>query len=98
MPKKKKTREQKMRADERKSATSASLQTSHMHVHGTPTYSFATQAFAPQPHQEIHRDTVALVKNDIAKTARISATILALQLLIYILLKNHVLAIGFVSY
>lgn len=98
MPKHKKTREQKKRADAKHAlhvTSSAPTVPS-----GTPLYSFSSGKFiekkemaSEQPH-----NTLAAVRHDLFKTLWISLAIIALQILFYILLRNHVLAINFVRY
>lgn len=96
MPKHKKTREQKMRADERKSSLPA---TSQSHI--TPSYTFSLSS----AHQPSHVDNTTktihvdkLLHHDLLKTAIVSFVILFLQLALFVLLKNHVLAFSFVRY
>ena len=98
MPKHKKTRLEKKKADERNSAFIASTQQSHAFT--TPSYSFSTQHVAKQTTttKEHMGTTSTIVRHDLTKTLIISAVIVFLQLLFYFLLKNHVLAIRFVSY
>ncbi|HSD98993.1 MAG TPA: hypothetical protein VLB73_04890 [Patescibacteria group bacterium] len=95
MPRKKKTREQKKRADERKIALG---NTSGESI-ATPTYVFTAQNIQHQlkNFSGIH-DATKIVTHDLRKTMIISFTIVALQLLFFFLLKNHILAIGFVRY
>lgn len=97
MPRKKKTREQKRKADERNSAL---VETAvHGHVVALPTYTFSSKetAAAHVTHQE-HVDSVAIVKHDLTKTLWVSVIIVVLQVVFFYLLKNHVLAINFVRY
>ncbi|HYK08134.1 MAG TPA: hypothetical protein VEW42_01390 [Candidatus Eisenbacteria bacterium] len=98
MPKHKKTREQKKKADERKSLSFAHHQEGH--VVSSPTYVFSsskkTDADATPTVRYIN--AVAIVQHDLKKTAFISLSILALQILFFLLLKNHLLAINFVRY
>ena len=92
MPKHKKTREQKMKADERKLAlTSTSSPT-------MPTYVFSSSTNTQQHRAEVTLHTDQLVRQDLLKTAIISFIILFLQILLFTLLKNHVLAFSFVRY
>ena len=95
MPRKHKTREQKKKADERNAA-----QASSSSVISTPTYSFSATStqqiknFSALP--AVH--TEQLVRHDLLKTLITSVGIVALQLMFFYLLKNHVLAISFVRY
>lgn len=93
MPSKKKTRAEKIKADERHTANPI------MHVHTSPMYSFS-QTMKQTVNQPVVvvGNTVALVQNDLRKTAGVSLLIVFLQLLLFFLLKNHVLAISFARY
>lgn len=97
MPKHKKTREQKKKADERNAISFAKHQEEHIYT--TPQYVFSTEN---QQKKEITHttsaDVLAVVTHDLKKTALISLTIVSLQILFFLLLKNHLLAISFVRY
>lgn len=88
MPKHKKTREEKRKADERR-ASSETLQ-----------YRFSLPSTTPLPttHTTVILDTNQTVRHDLLRTAIISFAILALQITLFFLLKNHVLAFSFVRY
>lgn len=94
MPKHKKTRAEKMKADERNAHTSSA----HMHVHQTPVYSFSTATHTTPKAPAFVGNTFTLVQQDLRKTALVSLLIVFLQLLFFFLLKNHVLAISFARY
>ena len=84
MPKHKRTREQKIKADERNFA---------------PTYVFsASHIKQPNISPERHDNTTTLVVKDLRKTLIVCLAIVILQILFYVILKNHVLAINFVRY
>ena len=99
MPKHKKTREQKRKADARKSE-------SFIHIHqesgnASPLYSFSSRSKLSEPllQPATHANTnIALVQHDLKKTAFISLVITAAQILFFFLLKNHLLAISFARY
>lgn len=94
MPKHKKTRAEKLKADERHAN-----QTVAQHMHTTPVYSFSSSMQQTQ-HKPIAvvGNTIAHVEKDLRKTALVSLLIVFLQLILFILLKNHVLAISFARY
>lgn len=96
MSKHKKTREQKRKADERNGESISHMQ----HVSSSPTYVFSAGHVPAQSiaKSEQHINTIALTQHDVRKTAIISLIIVALQLAFFFLLKNHMLAIGFVRY
>jgi len=98
MPKHKKTREQKKKADERKSLSFAHHHEGH--VVSSPTYVFSSSEKADVHATPTvrHTSTVEIVQHDLKKTAFISLSILALQILFFLLLKNHLLAITIVRY
>lgn len=98
MPKHKKTREQKKKADLRKSVSFATAQPEH--IVSSPTYVFSSSEKQQTPVDPLSRksNVVAIVRHDLRKTAFISLSILALQILFFLLLKNHLLAINFVRY
>lgn len=71
------------------------------HEHNTPLYAYTVHQhtpLAPLQPTTMQMNAISLVKKDIRMTALISTTILAIQLLLFFLLKNHILAIGFVRY
>lgn len=90
-----KTREQKRKADERKRMSFQ--ETAGETVHPTYTFSAASPILSSKT-TTIKSDSLLLVKHDLKKTAFVSLGIVALQLIFYFLLRNHVLAIGFVRY
>lgn len=95
MPKHKKTREQKKKADARLSQLATQPAPT-----GIPTYTFSSREFIGKKEitsGESH-NTLVTVRHDLFKTLWISLAIVALQILFYIFLHNHVLAIPFVSY
>ena len=98
MPNHKKTREQKKQADAKRvlHATS-SVQTA---LGSTPLYSFSSKEFIGEKENTSvqSHNAFAMVRHDVFKTLWISLAIIALQILFYIFLRNHVLAIPFVSY
>ena len=98
MPKHKKTREQKKKADAKISTlVHSSAQTIPT---GMPTYTLSSENYvAKSASHSIHTvDTQSLIRHDLLKTLFISAAIVTLQLFFFFLLKNHVLAINFVRY
>lgn len=94
MPRKKKTREQKRKADERRSTSGESV----VSQPSSPLYSYSlhTSQSVMQPKETVAVHTT--IYHDLVKTAIVSVAIVALQLLFYFLLHNHVLAINFVRY
>ena len=98
MPKHKKTREQKKKADAKISTTvHSSAQTIPA---GMPTYTFTSQNYVKKSMKpQIQSvDTQSLIRHDLLKTLFVSVVIVTLQLFFFFLLKNHVLAINFVRY
>ncbi len=88
MAKRKKTREQKMIADMRHQVYSLDNISSSLLVKKKPTViNLNTQI-----------STVSYLKHDILKTFYLTGAILFSQILLLILLKNHILKIPFVSY
>lgn len=76
-----------------------SAQTTHQQ--GSSLYSYTVHQhtpLTPTKQTTMPLDTISLVKKDVLTTALISSTILAVQLFLFFLLKNHILAIGFVRY
>lgn len=94
MPKHKKTREQKKKADARNAAVVA------QGFSTTPLYTFSQSTAVSTPHapKVDNKDLTTLVRHDLAKTAIVSLGIVVLQVIFFILLKNHMLAINFVRY
>lgn len=90
---KKKTLRQKKLTDMRKQQVSHTEDSSPTNIH-LASYSFSPSAkqssFAP-----IAQKTVTA---DIRKTALISLSIIAMQIILFVLLQNHVLALPFVRY
>lgn len=96
MPKHKKTLEQKRKADERKIS---SFQQQTTQPSSIPSYSFSSiSSIEKNPSKNVEHPHTHIVRGDLTKTFYVSLFILALQIIFYILLRNHMLAISFVRY
>ncbi len=88
MAKRKKTREQKIVADSRHQTYSLS--------NFSPT--FSVKNIAPVVTPGTQTTTISYLKHDILKTSTLTAAILLFQILLLVLLKNHVIRIPVISY
>lgn len=89
---KRKTLKQKQKADMRRTS-----QPSPEHVERPVSYTFSSTEYKP-----VSTEAITLpgnyVKHDIVKTTLVSATIIALELLLFLMLHQHILKIPFVAY
>lgn len=92
-----KTLQEKKRADLRKNISQqeqTSEPTQPQHV----SYSFQpTKQALPQQRVSVLSPTTRVLQ-DIRKTAFVSVVVIALEVLLYLLLRNHILALPFVRY
>ena len=88
MAKRKKTLEQKKLAD------------MHRQVYSLNNYSPtpSVKKAVPNIQQAPQLTTISYLKHDIIKTSILTASILASQVLLFILLKNNIVRVPFVSY
>lgn len=89
---KRKTLQQKKLIDIKRH--SASHQEASLSPSSTNTHSYSFTSITKHTAPEVH----ATVVTDVRKTALISIAIIAIELLLFSLLQNHVLALPFVRY